>query len=386
VSSWDSLDPSLWPSAAHRLILRAALLDGEPAQRAWREWLARDDIASLDCATSALLPRLYLNFKDAELESQTRSTLRGVYGRTWAKNQIRIQWLLNVLRQLEEQSISAIVLKGVPLLLFYYRDPGARIMADVDVLIRQTDLERAAAVLRAADWRLEKPLPPKSIAPIVRALHCVHPEQATLDLHWRPFTIDCPPDVEEGVWQRAETYEVQGVRMLVPCRTDLFLLMCMHGRKQERQAVCRWVVDAMVMISSADQPIDWEALLGRSKETGLLPPVRDALTYLHREFGAEIPEDFLERVRSISTSREDGERYRELVRQGSLQRGLSELLASHWWQYSAAHRSRGEHPTAFGFIGYLTSFKLWEWQLRHGWQFPIRAVKAVASRIVSSGL
>jgi hypothetical protein len=386
VATWDPLHPSLWPSDSQRLLLRAALLEGEPAAAAWREWQAHHDDSAHQPASLALLPFLYLKSNDLQLDQPTRARLRAAYFSTWAKNQIVIHGLLETLHHLQQASIDALVLKGVPLLLFYYRDRGARMMADVDLLVRPEDLPRAAHALETAGWRLDKPLPPENIAPIVRALSCSHPRHRNLDLHWRPFTIDCPPEPEAQFWRRAEAHTVEGVAMRVPEPTDLLLLMCVHGRKQDSLSICRWVVDATVLIEHAQPPIDWDALLERSRQAGLLPPVRDALTFLRREFGAAVPETALERARSISTSPREMQRYRELVRETRLHRGLWDVIACQWWRYSGARRAAGARPSASGFLDYYLAYKQWEWQLGHKWQVPLRATATAVRRVWSNGL
>ncbi|MBM4266401.1 MAG: hypothetical protein FJ144_07310 [Deltaproteobacteria bacterium] len=44
------------PSPRHELILRAALLAGEPTRRAYEEWRAQIDFQQIDLGTQPLLP------------------------------------------------------------------------------------------------------------------------------------------------------------------------------------------------------------------------------------------------------------------------------------------------------------------------------------------
>jgi hypothetical protein len=383
---WNPLAASLWPTADERLLLRAALGADDEALCAWREWRAQHEVAAADPAARALLPQAYFNLARHAVAPDDRAALSATYRETWVRNQIAFNRLLAVLRRFAAAAVPAMVLKGVPLALYYYRDAGARTMADVDVLIRSADLPRAAAVLEAEGWRATRPLPPPAITPIVRALEWTRPQGLSLDLHWRPFTVDCPLDVEDQCWQRADTRELRGVPITVPCAEDLLLLMCFHGRRQDRQAAGRWVADALVVIATANPPIDWSALLARSRETGLQLPVWDALRYLQREFKAPVPSDLVAQAEGIAASAADHARYRELVHGDRAEFGLSEVIANHWWRYSSYQRSHGGRPTVRGFACYYVTFKRWEWQLQGGASLARRVLAAVLRRWRSGGL
>jgi len=380
MQGWNPHAAHLWPTASDQLLLRAAVLHGDAAVLAWRAWRATHEIAAADLASQALLPRIYCNLEAGELDAADRGALRAAYRETWTRNHAVLHHLLDVLRRFARASIDAMVLKGVPLALLYYRDLGARVMADVDVLIRADDLGRAADVLAAAGWRMEGSLPPASIAAAVRAVAWAHPQGLLLDLHWRPFEIDCPIDVEEAYWQRAHWYDVRDVRMRVPSPDDLLLLMCFHGRRQDPQARARWIVDALAVIAAADPPVDWRAVLRRSEEAGLLPPVRDALGYLRREFSVDIAEEILQHAAAIPAEAAESRRYRELA--GLVPTAGVGLLGRFWWRYAAAYRSRRAPVPILGFVGFYLSYKQWQLRRRSRWPAAWHAIR----RMVAKGM
>ena len=75
--------------------------------------------------------------------------------------------VLTVLSLFDRVGIPAIVLKGAPLLWFYYQDFGQRMMNDVDVLIAGDDLARAAVALQEAGWQFTNPLPDLDFLPFL---------------------------------------------------------------------------------------------------------------------------------------------------------------------------------------------------------------------------
>jgi len=356
-----------WPTRSQRLILRAALFDDEPALRAWRLWRSRHDLDSTDPATSFIFPALYLKISRLDPNDPDLPQLRSFYRFAWSRTQMALRTLGEVLRLLQRSGITATILKGIPLVLYHYRDAGARRMYDVDVLIRPSEVSAAAEVLASAGWTPKFHLPPEHLRPFSPACAYGHPQHTELDLHWRPFTIDCPEDVEDQFYQRTQLCEVQGVPARVPDATDLLLFTCFHSRKRDSQAACRWVVDAMTLLRRADPPIDWDQLLERGREAGLLLPIRDTLGYLRREFAAPVPDDVLRRVARIPISSLDVTRYRHL----SQPRNLKELLQLHWWLYSGGCRACGRRVSHGQFVRYCLEYQQSLWHLRRPWHvFP----------------
>ena len=371
-----------WPTASQRLLLRAALREREAALNAWDEWQAHNDINALDHASFFILPQLFLNLRRLDVQHPGMEMLRGIYRYAWCKNQKATRSFVEVLRLFEQSGIETILLKGAPLVLFHYRDLGARLMNDVDLLIREADLPAATALLRDSQWNPTKPLPPGDFLPFVHAAAYTHAKWLELDLHWRAFTVDCPPDAEARLWNRVLRRDVWGLAVSVPDPTDLLLLTCYHGRKGDVHTACRWVIDATMLIENAQPPIDWNALLERAGQTGLLAPLRDALTFLRQEFDAAVPDDVLQRAWSVPSTTEDRTRYEKLL-SGFHLRGLSlwGLLAFHWTRYAGVRRGRGQRAGLFGFAQYLLAFHQWNFQVGRRWQVPFVMMARLVGRL-----
>jgi len=354
---------------SQRLLLRATVFDGEQALGAWREWRSRHD---LDAAASFILPALYLNLSRLVPEDPDLPRLHAAYQFTWRRTERALRSTGVVLRLLQRAGITATLLKGVPLVLFHYRNGGARRMLDVDMLIRPSEVPAATAALAAGGWAPRIHLPPEHLRPFAPGCAYTHPQWTELDLHWRPFAIDCPADIEERFHARTLPRVVLGVPVRVPDATDLLFFTCFHSRKRDTQAACRWVVDALTLVQRADPPIDWDALLERAREAGLLLPLRDTLTYLRREFEAAVPEDVLRRAAGAPVSVLDFTRYERL----SKPRNLSELVQLHWWLYSGGCRARGRRANRGQFVRYCLEYQQSLWHLRRPWHvFPKSALE-----------
>jgi Uncharacterised nucleotidyltransferase len=361
-----------WPSASQQLLLRATVFDGDCALRAWREWRSGHDLNPADTGTSFILPPLYVNLSRLAPEDPDLPQLRAAYQFAWRRTRRVLRGAAEVLRLLQRAGITPTILKGVPLVLFYYRDGGMRRMLDFDLVIRPSEVNAAAAALAAGGWAPRIHLPPEHLRPFTPGCAYAHPKWAELDLHWRPFAIDCPAEVEERFRERTIERTVLGVPARIPDSTDLLFFTCFHSRKRDSQASCRWVVDALTLVRRADPPIDWDALLERAGDAGLLLPIRDTLSYLRREFDAAVPDDVLRRAARARPSALDVTRYERL----SKPRTLSELVQLHWWLYSGGCRAHGRRAGHGQFLQYCLEYQQSMWHLRRPWHvFPRSALE-----------
>ena len=99
---------------SQRLLLRAALLQGEPALDAWREWNRREVIEELDSASDELLGLLWRNLDAHGVKHDTMRKLKGVYRHTWFKNQSVLRQAGVPIRGLREAGIPTLALEEPP--------------------------------------------------------------------------------------------------------------------------------------------------------------------------------------------------------------------------------------------------------------------------------
>lgn len=381
---WNPHDPGLWPGESQRLLLCALLLREDEARESWDEWSRSRDLRDVSVEDSALLPPLYLAADRLRINQSLRPALREAYRAAWLKNEFAIGHLRRLLHAMNAARLPVLVLKGVPLLLFYYRDAGARRMADVDVLVRESDLPRVARLLGSLQWGTETGLPPPQVSPYHHAMHWHHASGFHLDLHWRAWTPDASPSAEEDLWLRCVTRTDQGIEMRIPCPEDLLILMCYHGRKQDRLARGRWVLDVAKILEVCGPEIDLHDLRRRVEQCGLAAPVGDSLNYICREYGVATPP-----FASHSPARDDTGarmRYRELARHALAERGLGETLVSGWWRYAAVQRARGRTPRWASFVAFYLEDRRWQWGLDRRRQVPGRALRKALSRLRTQGL
>jgi len=177
--------------------------------------------------------------------------------------------------------------KGAALIVAEGRDPGARPMGDVDIVVAPGDARRALELLVAAGYRPTGGIEPFSALRVRRGLNLVGPQTdgGGLDLHW---TRLLSPERETDVFSRAHTASLLGVPTLAPCSTDSLLTILAHGTSFDPAPV-RWVLDACFLLSRPVDAIDWDLLVYRARDGVIARPVATALATLRASFEVDVP-------------------------------------------------------------------------------------------------
>ena len=287
------------PDSRQRLLLRACLLSGSGAQEAWAEWTRQTDFDQIDFATYKLLPLLTRNRAFAQLQDPIFEKCKGIYRRTWVENQTGWRKLLPVLEHLLKSGVSQIVLlKGMAMILRYYKDFGARVIGDVDILIPRSEAPFAVALLRSSGWSEACLIFDPQNGDFMKRYHgvnFVHPTGLNLDLHWG-FIPETTPLLDESVLKHSQLVQTSEIALRIPSPTDLLLQTCVHGLKPSPVPLIRWIPDAMTILNASLPEIDWDRMVYLARKARICRPLHLALRYLIEEFEAPIPEYALEKL------------------------------------------------------------------------------------------
>jgi hypothetical protein len=124
-----------WPEPLQELLLKAVILEGDPAREAYALWRSRADLGQPDAGTFRLLPLLGQTLKRLRIDDGALPMLAGTHRMAWCKNQVLFRRVSEVLSALADAGVPTMVLKGIPLAIVYFGDPGAWPMDDGDVLV-----------------------------------------------------------------------------------------------------------------------------------------------------------------------------------------------------------------------------------------------------------
>lgn len=283
-----------WPTGLQTLLLRAALLDREPALAAWEEWSHSATLdEDVDHASFQLAPLLYRNLERHASGHPDIGRLKGMYRRTWYMNLQKLHRSRGAFNALADAGVPTMALKGIALLVRHYQDYGVRPMHDIDLLVPFSEAHRAAGVLEDAGWQ---PILARgdTIDWPVRARHASSFLDAAgneLDLHWHMLEESCRPNDDDRLWAAAQPLSFEGIETHAPAPAHLLLNVLVHGARYAPEASMRWLADAYAIVRTSD--VDWEALAEEASRRRVTLPVLDALRFLRTKLQLPAPRDTL---------------------------------------------------------------------------------------------
>jgi hypothetical protein len=353
------------PTAEQRLLLRAALLEGEPGREAWERWRGGIEIERLDAGSQRLLPQLYRNVHTYATDGRLLERLKGVYRHAWSANGVLLRDAGRVLGALAHADIRTVVLDGTALVPLYYRDQGARAIDSITVMISPDDVPAAALVLAREGWgsaelaHRSRPGPYTSQA---RLLGAGRP----IDLLWDPFPEGCTPDIRRSFWASAEPAHIAGVANQALAPGEELLRICVRASRWEEPSPFRRLADALVLLRSAGPRVDWTRLVDQARRSQVVLPVLASLSLLRELLDAPVPDATLRRLEADPPGA--GEWLEQRLREAPRPRlgRLPDLLCR--YRRLATPEHVGTRRPG------LARFLQGAWGVRSAWQLPLVAL------------
>ncbi|MCX8062510.1 MAG: nucleotidyltransferase family protein [Anaerolineales bacterium] len=366
----------MFPTASQELLLRSALLSGETAISAWREWKGQTDLdADVDIGSHRLLPLVYKNLAALGVEDTWMGKLKGIYRLTWYKNQSLFQTASKLIKTFQDAQIQTLILKGAPLILSYYQDFGVRPMGDLDILVPTEKGDEAFDLLLQLGWKpmqIDLKHLDKERKVLRHAWGFVNPAGQSIDLHWHVFALLLEQDADLAFWESSVPIAFLDVKTRALCATDLLLHVCVHGGQWDSSSSIRWITDAFYILAKAQSEINWDRLLEQAEKNRFVVPLRLGLFYLRDRFDAPIPDEVLHELSQVRTSAIEEKLFRTL---GSKPTFLGNLPV-YWYKYlcriEKERRQNLDPRRLVGFIDYLQEVK--------GVESKIHLIKWAATR------
>ena len=296
--------PAFLPTLQQELLLQAALFSGDDARSAFTEWVSSANLDRLDAGSFRLLPALHLNLKTLGVTHALTPRLLSVYRSTWYRNQILLNRAASVIRMLAEHAIDSVLLKGAALASGVYGDPGARPMADVDLLVRRGDVRAAADLLRATGWNPWPPVSARTLDSFLGTKHAISFRDGAgreLDLHRHVFFRNRVEALDDALWDRSQPTTVGGVPARILAPEDLLLHVVIHGADWNAVPPVRWVADALGVVRNAPG-LDWDLVVKTARMRRFVLASLAGLEYLARVFYARVPPEVLSALRALPVS------------------------------------------------------------------------------------
>lgn len=265
-----------------------------------------------------------------------------------------------LLSELRGQGIDAVAFKGIALIAGLYGNPSRRMVADVDVLVPERDLEAACDTLRRSGMMPQFDTPIGEYSDYLRthprienrSLAFRDPDGMEVDLHWRLGETSQTSAFTDSLIARSGDLLLMGKPVRIPCPVDAILLTVHHIVKSDL-VITGLVKDLRDLLSWwILRPDAWspDEVLARARDLGIEPAVAASWSVLAHfnshpslaeaaaEAHARMPKDQQKLARGIS----------ELITHGIAKGGVNQDLAAiyqrgalrRWFASRLLHRSK----------------------------------------------
>ncbi|MCH7701290.1 MAG: nucleotidyltransferase family protein [Planctomycetes bacterium] len=209
------------------------------------------------------------------------------------RNTRMMRLLERIAARFSEADVPLMVLKGAALHLTLYEEPDDRAMADLDLMIRPEDVDKAFHLLEGLGGLRGEPLVREDFFPrfhyeIEYTIGTIYPVK--IDLHVRPFRPLrygrlVPVD---ALWDRAELVSIGRANILVPAADDMLVHLAAHAAVHG-DIHRKWLVDIKRWVEVHGGDIDWDRFLATVRQWRLALPVRRTFQRVQRELGPACP-------------------------------------------------------------------------------------------------
>jgi hypothetical protein len=240
--------------------------------------------------------------------------------------------LINILRIFHSQNIAAIPYKGPVLAAQAYGDVALREFEDLDIILRQSDVRKAHAIIVSLGYKpkFDWILSPGAAASLVPGEYNYRDEsrRAMVELHTeitlRHFPIK--PDLDAFI-RNLVPVRVSDRDMLTFAAEDLLPMLCIHGSKDFWERLS-WMADVSELVQS-HPALDWDRVLRFAQPLNATRMLNLGLALAAGVLGASLPPEISARVKA---DRVAGEVAAE-VRQRLLTRPFRTLDAAGRFQF-----------------------------------------------------
>lgn len=288
--------------------------------------------------------------------------LRSEYHKATAENFLALAAAREWSQRFDRTGIPAVWIKGVPLSLTVYPQPGTRPMTDIDVMVAAGQVSGALHLVEAATGRravgLAASIDKHAVVDVGMA------SSVRMELHWSLVDPPTQPSTEDVQWFLRERQPLPGGGAFYGLASEAHLLyLCGHTEivHGESDFLLLRYLDLHRLIEASPE-LDWAIVRDRAVDFGWTYAVERALQITQLFFGTPIPQSLLADLPRLRPAHEDVSRVTKL--QGSMHRG--DRLLTLFCGLSWTARLRLAAGMAFPSAEYMRR----RYELDAGWKVP----------------
>jgi Uncharacterised nucleotidyltransferase len=317
---------SFWPTPLQEQLLVAALAGPAEAERAWRSLPRSFNIDRLEPGSFETLPLICSNLTAAGFKDTSHGRLKGIYRRSWLKNQLLLERGRATALELGGRGVRSLFLEGPAVAVRFYGELALRPTSFLHVLVDQENTTRAAAAFEAAGWRFPREVGERSSEPLY-----FYDAEGHGGVLRTTISADFACDGNRGaaltpIWEAA-SYLEGNMGGLLPSPTDLLLAICSSAARSASAPNIQWLLDAAMILRS--DSLDGPRLLEMTRRSGQELRMRDALRYLLNFPRVPVPPEILSALDRTNPNRRKRIAYRLASGGAQLPGPAADLIAEH---------------------------------------------------------
>lgn len=277
----------------------------------------------LECSIrQRVSPLFYWNLRKISngnvVPDEVMKSLEKIYYSNLARNILFYDELSKILTAFKKAGIDTIVLKGALLAEEIYKNVGLRLMSDIDLLIKEKDLQKAKKELTELKYSSTIIFPTKlheqQHKMLSGELSFIHQnKKCVVDIHWdiQPYEYNYKVDVNK-FWNNAKPVKIAGVDVLTFAPEDILQHLCLHVHKHITLSIIfsyappakplRDYCDIAEVTWYYKDTINWNHLFQSSNDYRIEEPIFQGLTIAKEYFGAFVPENILSALEPVKSN------------------------------------------------------------------------------------
>lgn len=352
------------PNYEQTLLIEAAILPEQKALLKWQAWKqfrglsgtisARNIYDILDDGCVRLLP---LTFRNLEHSGDTDVLLlKSNYKYHWVKNQKAVVTIQKILMDFSALGIDYVLLKGLSVLLAYYKDMGVRVTGDYDLLIPKSQKEKALQYFEQ-QWLLKLTYLEQLQTKEFHAANFKLPQGVDIDIHWHlNYENGLGSDSHFFLKNAMEKKSHFGFRYKILAPTHLIFHTIVHGVSLSNINAIRWITDCVVI--DKHETIDWQAVSELCVQYNYKLPFAIACKVLP-SFGINIPSSILYDVSTWSFTKNELDFYNLIAGyKGKKDSWYNKIVGTYYYKKAMYNQFRKGHTNELFIVWYLKSFIL----------------------------
>ena len=275
-----------------KLMLESLILPAPLDKEGFSHWLVEIDLDAMDYPTLRLCSPLLKKFGGALARTPYYERLKGIYRYFHFRTNLIASAGRRALIGMLDAGIDVVLFKGIAISLKYHGNMAMRPMTDMDVLIRPESLSQAEELLRQYGYRYNYSEEKKITD--VHSHDYINADSSGFDLHWYSLYESPHAGIDDGIWERAEFLDWDGLVVKVMSPEDLLLTSIVSGVR-DYPIRPHWIHDVATIVAS-EPVIPWAKVWEEARKRHLRKQVFSALNLVRGISKEVIPETVLENI------------------------------------------------------------------------------------------